>query len=44
MYIIGFFLLLSACSNDTEVMQKVNPEGSAARLNDLSTSGSAGDK
>ena len=33
---MALFLLLSACTNNTEKMQSVNPLGSAAKLNDLS--------
>lgn len=35
-YAICCFLLLNACSNNEEKMQKVDPAGSAAKLNDLS--------
>lgn len=35
-YTISFFLLLSACMNNTEKMQNADPIGSAAKLNDLS--------
>ncbi len=34
-YTISSFLLLSACANNAEKMQNVDPAGSAARLNDL---------
>lgn len=37
-YAIYCMLLLSACSDNAETMQKIDPAGSAARLNDLSAS------
>ncbi len=37
-YTISFFLFLSACVNNTEKMQTVDPAGSAAKLNDFSDS------
>jgi len=43
-YAICYFLLLTACSSNTETMQKTNPSGSAAKLKDLSMPASPASK